>query len=177
MELGAQSFLYFGYGSNLLTERIHINNPSAKFVSIASLDNYKLTFGYKSKRWGGAAATIVPAIGFKVWGVLWALSMEHLASLDKQEGVPKIYERIKVSVVSPELQRYNAWSYNLVTGLDADPIPSAVYQKVILKGAMEHGLPDEYLKFLCEIKNNGFEGNDESPMKLASLVETGDEKC
>lgn len=30
-------FLYFAYGSNLLTERIHINNPSAKMVDIGKL--------------------------------------------------------------------------------------------------------------------------------------------
>lgn len=33
-----QSFLYFAYGSNLSTERIHINNPSAKSIAIAKLD-------------------------------------------------------------------------------------------------------------------------------------------
>lgn len=30
-------FLYFAYGSNLLKERIHINNPSAKMISVGKL--------------------------------------------------------------------------------------------------------------------------------------------
>ena len=30
-----ESFLYFAYGSNLLTERIHLRNPSAVFYSVA----------------------------------------------------------------------------------------------------------------------------------------------
>lgn len=31
------SFLYFAYGSNLLTERIHLRNPSATFCCVARL--------------------------------------------------------------------------------------------------------------------------------------------
>ena len=42
-------FLYFAFGSNLLTERIHINNPSARFKCVAKLDDYKLTFNHYSK--------------------------------------------------------------------------------------------------------------------------------
>ena len=44
-----KTFLYFAYGSNLLTERIHINNPSAVFRSIARLDDHQLDFNYFSK--------------------------------------------------------------------------------------------------------------------------------
>ncbi|XP_068829158.1 gamma-glutamylcyclotransferase isoform X4 [Capricornis sumatraensis] len=32
-----ESFFYFAYGSNLLTERIHLRNPSAVFYSVARL--------------------------------------------------------------------------------------------------------------------------------------------
>lgn len=32
-----ESFLYFAYGSNLLTERIHLRNPSAVIYSVARL--------------------------------------------------------------------------------------------------------------------------------------------
>lgn len=31
-------FRYFGYGSNLLKERILVHNPTAKFISIGRLD-------------------------------------------------------------------------------------------------------------------------------------------
>ena len=30
-------FLYFAYGSNLLKERIHMNNPSAKMIAVGKL--------------------------------------------------------------------------------------------------------------------------------------------
>ena len=29
----------------------------------------------------------------QVWGVLWELNMEHLKTLDGQEGVPTVYNR------------------------------------------------------------------------------------
>jgi hypothetical protein len=31
------TFLYFAYGSNLLRQRLHMDNPSAKFVDVAKL--------------------------------------------------------------------------------------------------------------------------------------------
>jgi hypothetical protein len=49
MSCRTDSFLYFAYGSNLLTERIHVKNPSAVAVSAARLDGYALTFGHYSK--------------------------------------------------------------------------------------------------------------------------------
>lgn len=44
-----KTFFYFAYGSNLLTERIRINNPSARAKGIGELKNYKLDFNNKSK--------------------------------------------------------------------------------------------------------------------------------
>lgn len=32
------TFLYYSYGANLLTSRIHMHNPTAEFLSIARLD-------------------------------------------------------------------------------------------------------------------------------------------
>ena len=34
----------------------------------------------------------------QVWGVLWELSLEHLSTLDTQEGVPTVYNRKTVQV-------------------------------------------------------------------------------
>ena len=41
-------FLYFAYGSNLSTERIHLNNPSAVAKGPALLKGFKLNFNYGS---------------------------------------------------------------------------------------------------------------------------------
>lgn len=38
-----KSFLYFAYGSNLLAQRIHINNPSAVRKEIGKLEASSIT--------------------------------------------------------------------------------------------------------------------------------------
>ena len=48
-KMAKKTFLYFAFGSNLLTERIQINNPSAVFRDIAKLRDHKLDFNYFSQ--------------------------------------------------------------------------------------------------------------------------------
>ena len=175
---GEGTFLYFGYGSNLFSERIHINNPSAKKVSIARLDDYKLSFGNFSKGWGGASATIKPQKGSHVWGVVWEIDVKHLPSLDKQEGVPYVYQRLENKIVTtPETKKLSVLTYHLVKGLDMDPVPSGVYHSIILKGAMENNLPGVYMDFLRGIKNNGFMGNEGTVFELPANPEDEDLKA
>ena len=116
-------FLYFAFGSNLLTERIHIKNPSDEFKCVAKLDRYKLAFNHFSEvsiiwtnpfphvfffrklkllfqRWKGSAATIMEDENSHLYGIVWELHNDHLKTLDDQEGVPlKVYKRIKVKVL------------------------------------------------------------------------------
>lgn len=42
------SFYYFAYGSNLLTERIRLMNPSAEFVSVGKVSDFALSFAGSS---------------------------------------------------------------------------------------------------------------------------------
>ena len=175
MDAKPGKFLYFGYGSNLFSERIHINSPSATKISIARLNDYELSFGNFSKGWGGASATIKPKKGSHVWGVVWEIDMENLPFLDKQEGVPYVYQRLEdMKVTTPESETVSVLTYHLVKGLDMAPIPSAVYHSIILKGAMEHGLPDEYMKFLQGIKNNGFKGDGKTVFEIPAAPEKDD---
>lgn len=91
-------FLYFAYGSNLWSKRIHINNPSAIRIGIGKLkvsktkhltkfsrnfQDYKLDFVTYSNRWKGASATIEPKKGKYVWGALWEVDKSDLPNLDR----------------------------------------------------------------------------------------------
>ncbi|XP_011729629.1 gamma-glutamylcyclotransferase isoform X2 [Macaca nemestrina] len=82
-----ESFLYFAYGSNLLTERIHLRNPSAAFFCVARLQDFKLDFGNSqgktSQTWHGGIATIFQSPGDEVWGVVWKMNKSNLNSLDE----------------------------------------------------------------------------------------------
>ncbi|XP_033754271.1 gamma-glutamylcyclotransferase-like [Pecten maximus] len=158
------TFMYFSYGSNLLKERLLLRNPTAVFQSIANLQDYKLAFEAiqdpKRSRWHGSVATIVEKSGANVWGAVWELDVKDLPNLDRQEG---IYKGFDVKVVSSEGQELICRTYKLdKTGDPAfDSRPSPHYKDVILRGARELQLPDDYLKFLQNIPDNGYQGTVE----------------
>lgn len=88
----ADSFLYFAFGSNLSSERIRKNSPSAAFVSIARLPGYDLRFcGYASENWKGATATIWKEEGAEMWGVVWRISNEHSDALNRYSQTNLLY--------------------------------------------------------------------------------------
>ena len=49
MSEAKETFLYFAYGSNLHTKRIHHQNPSAVFKDVAKLRGYRLDFRISSQ--------------------------------------------------------------------------------------------------------------------------------
>lgn len=96
-------YYYFSYGSNMLKERIQINDPQAIPLCPAKLEvsgytlqmlrdyqskniqkqGYRLDFNYNSLRWQGAVANIVESPGSEVWGVVWIKHNDTIASLDE----------------------------------------------------------------------------------------------
>lgn len=155
-------FLYFGYGSNLDEERLHIHCPSAQLVGIARLGDHRLAFSIESKNtWHGGVADIRPEPGGEVWGALWAIDEEHSEPLDRQEGIfrdPPAYRRITVDLESVAGDRVTCRSYQVV---DPDPdglLPSPAYRDTILRGARAVGLPSDYLAGLEGIGDNGYVG-------------------
>uniref|UniRef100_A0A1B6KQE3 gamma-glutamylcyclotransferase n=1 Tax=Graphocephala atropunctata TaxID=36148 RepID=A0A1B6KQE3_9HEMI len=166
--MSSTTFLYFAYGSNLLMKRIHINNPSASRIGIGKLKNYRLDFNYKSKRWGGAAATIVPDNGSCVWGALWEIHNDNKSSLDRQEGVSQgVYQVVTAAVERPDDTEVQCRTYQLVDlppplskgeSLPPHRQPSKVYLDTIVAGAEESALPSHYIQQLRDIPHNGYCG-------------------
>ncbi|XP_050310247.1 gamma-glutamylcyclotransferase-like [Anthonomus grandis grandis] len=164
----AGKFLYFAYGSNLLKQRIHIQNPSAERAGIGFLKDYQISFVTHSKRWQGASATIIPKKSRVVWGALWYLDNSHMESLDGQEGVHKnLYRVLHVDIELPNGEKVKARTYQqTVDAPDVDDFkdlphecrPSFPYLRTILVGAEESDLPKEYREFLQTIPHNGYDG-------------------
>ncbi|KAM6202335.1 gamma-glutamylcyclotransferase [Rhynchocyon petersi] len=171
------SFLYFAYGSNLLTERIHLQNSSAVFCCVACLQDFKLDFGNpkgkESPTWHGGIATIFRSPGDEVWGVIWKIHRSNLSSLDKQEGVSSgMYDPIEVTVYTQEKKEITCRSYQM-NDYESVP-PSPQYKAVICMGAKENGLPPEYQKKLKAIEPNDFEGK--LSKEIEDMIERGKQK-
>ncbi|XP_051576199.1 gamma-glutamylcyclotransferase-like [Myxocyprinus asiaticus] len=155
------TFLYFAYGSNLLKERLQLKNPSAIVYCVARLKDYKLAFGnhkgLKSLRWHGGVATIEYSPGDEVWGVVWRMNISDLESLDSQENVKMgTYSPMEVSV-SASGQDLNCRTYMMNSCVYGPPSPQ--YLQVIVMGAEQNGLPEEYQEKLRSIETNKYEGS------------------
>ncbi|KAM9493499.1 gamma-glutamylcyclotransferase a [Clarias gariepinus] len=157
---GAGYFLYFAFGSNLLKERLQLQNPSAVFHSVARLEGYVLQFGLWEDNmvnsWNGGVATIEECADKEVWGVVWKMATEDITSLDKQEGVNKgFYSPMKVTVeteTGPLLCR----TYKMNNFRPCAPSPP--YKEVVCLGAQQNGLPEDYIKMLKAVVTNTYTG-------------------
>ncbi len=137
------SVLYFAYGSNLKWERMRQRVPSAQSEGVAFLDHHRLVCN-KRGRDGSAKANLVRAAGHRVWGVIYRIEQADLALLDRFETG---YERVEVEVCTTAGGAHRASTYRS-DRIIQDPIPFDWYRAMILEGAREHGLPEDYLSVL-----------------------------
>ncbi|CAH1112814.1 unnamed protein product [Psylliodes chrysocephalus] len=156
--------MYFAFGSNLLTSRMHVMNPTAVRAGIGKLQDYQLDFVSYSKVWQGFAATVVPKEGSHVWGALWEIPTENIPELDKQEGVQaNIYYPITVDVQMPDGKTIQARCYRQVgevlevnlQNLPDQRKPTPAYLNTMIEGAVESGLPTDYIEYMKKIPHNG----------------------
>ncbi|XP_030372634.1 gamma-glutamylcyclotransferase-like [Scaptodrosophila lebanonensis] len=167
-EVHGTKFYYFGYGSNMLSSRIHINNPTAVKIGPALLHNFRLDFAQFTQRWKGAVGTIVPTPDAETWGTLWEIDLVNLPDIDNQEGVHLgTYVPLTVNVELRNRTTLPARCYHLVeqpaTNLHNmvwDQVPDArqpskTYLQCLVKGSIESGIPNEYVQFLQAIRHNG----------------------
>jgi gamma-glutamylcyclotransferase len=123
--------LHFAYGSNLDVGRMRARCPSAEPLETAVLQGYRLAFRGYSPRWGGAVATLVEAPRATVSGVLYRLPPGELARLDRFEGAPAVYRRIRLSLRDECGHRRRAQAYVLTPGR-AFRSPASTYLLTIL---------------------------------------------
>ncbi|CAM1308509.1 GGCT (predicted) [Pycnogonum litorale] len=145
------TFLYFGYGSNLSSERIRICNKTAKFVTVAKLKGYTLHFCGYSTRWHGGGASIKPSQDDEVWGVVWRLEDSDRPNIDMQENN---YDSCHIKVESSDETEYSCLTY-ISKNSSLISNPSVSYKTTIIHGAVEHSLPEQYICRLREIQDNG----------------------
>src|SRR5580700_2546298 len=102
------TFLYFAYGSNMLTQRLCERVSSAHPVVAASLSGYRLSF-HKPSIDGSGKCNIDPSDNLNdvVWGVLFEIDKDQEKILDGFEGKGYLESFIEVSGFT-EVKTYTA---------------------------------------------------------------------
>jgi len=135
---------YFAYGSNMNHKQMKYRCKTARFLCRAYLENYDFVYdGYSQSR-NGAVANIVRKEKRIVWGGLWEIDEEDIKQLDHYEGYPVSYKREKVIVKDDNNKEYCAFVYLRESQKVANP--SDEYRKIVIEGAIECGLPNEYIE-------------------------------
>ena len=133
--------LYLAYGSNLNLEQMAHRCPTAKVVGKAEINNMQLLFRgpYES-----AVATIEPRKGSAVPILVWEITPEDEAALDRYEGFPFLYrkENFKVSL---DGKKVSGMAYVMNEGRPLGT-PSCHYYSIIYEGYMSAGFDTEILK-------------------------------
>ena len=145
-----KKILYFAYGSNLNIEQMKRRCPDSVGISAAELSDYKLV--------ERTYADIEAAAGECVHGVLYRISEQDLANLDRYEGYPEYYTRKEIMVTDNSGTYCKALVYTMSEecGKRRDHGKySDRYRKICSDGAEYWGIP------------NAFSGNkDERPCTL-----------
>ncbi|XP_070579378.1 gamma-glutamylcyclotransferase-like [Ptychodera flava] len=156
------TFKYFGYASNLLEERIRVGCPTVKFCTIAKLKDYKFSFNNApdfESPWQGSTANILPSPGDVTWGAVWEIGTQYIDALNREDAVDRgIYRNIEVQVETPEGEKISCRCLEMCSPLPEVGFPSPQYLSVIVDGAVQRGLPEDYIKMLKSTPHNGFTG-------------------
>ncbi len=150
-----KSWFYFAYGFNLNLTEMRKKCPEAKVVGIGYVKGYRLAFFEHAVVWDSAMETLFPDPAAEVWGVLYELDQFEWETLDcfedaRMDGTGAYFHYpVTVTGVSHKLTTANVY---LKARWGADGLPSTEYMQVILAGARQQGLPEEYIKQLQSLK-------------------------
>jgi gamma-glutamylcyclotransferase (GGCT)/AIG2-like uncharacterized protein YtfP len=130
--------LYFAYGSNMDPRQMARRCPGAVSPGTGVLAGHRFVINRRGY------ATVVPAGGHVVHGVMWRLEAGHEEALDR-------YENVAVGLYTKETLRIELADGRVCEALcyvAADPEtgkPREGYLEKVIHGARYFGLPAEYL--------------------------------
>jgi gamma-glutamylcyclotransferase (GGCT)/AIG2-like uncharacterized protein YtfP len=133
--------LHFAYGSNMSAALMRRRCPGARLEGSACLPDYRFIImrsGY---------ASVVPAPGCCVHGLLWRVTPRDVAALNAYENLDGgLYRAVTMAVVSHRRRR-SALVYigcNRVCGR-----PRSGYLDIVIEAARDAGFPPPYLRGLA----------------------------
>lgn len=143
--------LYFAYASNMNHAQMKERSPGGRFLKPVILEGYRVVYDGFSVSRQGATANIVKSASESVRGGLFEITEKDKLSLDSHEGYPKEYNRKVVEVKDAQGNAYEAMTYFRPARALGKPHPE--YERIILEGAKDCGLSDDYVdKYLRVIR-------------------------
>ena len=146
---GSQAIV-FAYGSNMLVARMKERAPSSKAVSVGQLVGFELCWNKRSR--DGSGKCSVTETGHPthvVWGVAYEMGASDKASLDRAEGLGQGYGERAVKIHT-QAGRLSASIY-YATSIDPGIRPYDWYRDLVVAGAREHELPEDYVRVLEKV--------------------------
>jgi gamma-glutamylcyclotransferase (GGCT)/AIG2-like uncharacterized protein YtfP len=142
--------IYFAYGSNMNRGLMQRHCPDAREIGTAALSGYRFVItidGY---------ASIVPHPGDMVHGVLWQLTPRDIAVLNAYESLDSgLYFKTTLAV-RRNGRRASAMVYIARDGAEGRPKPG--YLDVVLAGAREWRLPEDYVRHIARWSGSRWRG-------------------
>ena len=139
---------YFAYGSNM-SPAIFLGRRGMRprEARSAVLHGYRLCFGIPIGPGERGVANLIIDAQARTHGVAYLVKVEDGERLDRSEGVPHLYHREHVDMMLADGVTLPGFTYRS-TILVAGRKPSARYLDLLLDGALAHGLPDDYVRYL-----------------------------
>lgn len=137
---------YFAYGSNMDPHHMAEACPGAVPLGPGRLDAYALSFNVYSDLWEGGAANIDPEGDGHVWGVVWEIDEDCVATLDTYVGHPTFFRQERV-VVGTTDGAVECFTYR-VAHQSGYVRPTDAYLNRLRSAMRQQGLPPEALDIL-----------------------------
>ncbi len=157
---------YFAYGNNMSSQTMlnRVGLGHFQFISMAQLDDFRLTFTTETPEWGGPVADLTPVEGAAVFGVLYQVDQVAWDKLEPHEPT-YVQKQLPISLIStcssdianlPELRNAEAIEakvYIVPQQLkipERPPVPE--YLNRVVSAAIERGLPQNYIERLLSYR-------------------------
>ncbi len=138
--------MYAAYGSNMDPVQMAERCPHSPQRGSGWLEGWRLTFGGEEIGWEGALATVVQESDERVFVVLYDISENDEAALDRWDAATiDYYRKLRVRIATLDGEAL-AWLY--VLNAYEGGLPSARYLGIMADAAEAAGAPDDYVVWL-----------------------------
>lgn len=134
----SKTTLYFAYGSLLDPERITSTAPGSKFAFIAHYPETRLDFVDTS---AGPVPTLTKASGHTVWGGVFEIPDEEIASLTSAEAEEGRIAGFDLKAVDREGNKHECLTFVSEAEANGDHRPNPDYLAAMVNGARHWSLP------------------------------------